>query len=70
MVGIWLYSVFITGPAMHGAAQQQLAQTKGRGICQNARLAMEVVEGLGELKPRRPTTSIAAGIGPLSDLVL
>src|SRR6266446_809200 len=29
-----------------------------------------VVERLGELKPTRPTTSIAAGIGPLSDLVL
>ncbi len=30
----------------------------------------EVVEQLGESKPTRPTTSIAAGIGPLSDLVL
>ena len=30
----------------------------------------EVVEQLGESKPTRPTTSIAAGIGSLSDLVL
>src|SRR2546423_5723732 len=51
MLAYCLYSVFITGPAMHGAAQQQLAQTTAGEMVHSAR-NLECASGAASVQPR------------------